>query len=174
MSAPAGHVSLEGTTGRLAQIKSKLAAQSAIPVGGRLRFFWRQWRALGAPKKVVRWLRKGYALPFRRESGQGESIAVSETCPTGLITCYKAGSEKQLALHAKIQELLVKKAIAPVPVGFKAFHNRVFLRAKKTGGVAPYSGRVTAEQVARVRHVQNGSRTGDSRSGADGHVGHER
>ena len=134
MSAPAGHVSLEGATGRLALIKSKLAAQSAIPVGGRLRFFWRQWRALGAPKKVVRWLRKGYALPFRREAGQGESIALSETCPTGLITCYKAGSEKQLALHAKIQELLVKKAIAPVPAGFKAFHNRVFLRAKKTGG----------------------------------------
>ena len=51
-----------------------------------------------------------------------------------MITNYKRGSEKDLALQSKIQELLDKKAIVQVPDDQPGFHNRVFLRPKKTGG----------------------------------------
>ena len=133
-SALPGHVVAHGSASRLTAIVQKLAEQSSIPVGGRLKFFWRQWRKLGAPKKVVRWLRKGYALPFKREAGQGAYVPLATTCPAGLITSYKKGSDKDLALQSKIQELLDKKAIVEVPADQPGFHNRVFLRPKKTGG----------------------------------------
>ena len=134
MSTAPVRVSVREAQERLLSIEQKLKQQSMIPVGGRLRFFWQQWRKLGAPKKVIRWLRKGYALPFKRDAGQGKLITLTETCPAGLVTEYKAGSEKDVALRAKIQELLDKRAIAQVPEGQKGFHNRVFLRPKKTGG----------------------------------------
>ena len=38
---------------------------SSLPVGGRLREYWRHWQSIGASKQVVRWLRDGYMLPFR-------------------------------------------------------------------------------------------------------------
>ena len=134
MTPAAEHVLSHDAAARIEAIKHNLAQQSAIPVGGRLRRFWQQWRKIGAPKKVVRWLRKGYALPFKREAGQGARIPLSKTCPAGLITSYKRGSEKDLALQSKIQELLDKKAIVQVPDDQPGFHNRVFLRPKKTGG----------------------------------------
>ena len=84
----------------------------------------------------MRWLRKGYALPFKREAGQGAYAPLATTCPAGLITSYKKGSDKDLALQSKIQELLDKKAIVEVPADQPGFHNRVFLRPKKTGGGA--------------------------------------
>ena len=60
------------------------------------------------------------------------NLAVS--CPEGLVTRYAPGSEKQAALLEKIQELLDKKVIAEAPENALAFHNRVFLRPKRTGG----------------------------------------
>ena len=106
MSTVPGRVSVREAQERLLNIEQKLKQQSTIPVGGRLRFFWQQWRKLGAPKKVIRWLRKGYALPFKRDEGQGKLVTLTDTCPAGLVTEYKAGSEKDVALRAKIQELL--------------------------------------------------------------------
>lgn len=107
---------------------------SKLPVGGRLRFFWKQWQAFGAPKSVVRWLRRGYPLPFSQEKGGETAVKLAGECPEGLVTRYAPGSEKQLALDKKIQELLDKKVIAEAPENAPAFHNRVFLRPKRTGG----------------------------------------
>ena len=43
------------------------AIPANLPVGGRLRFFWRTWQTFGASHRVVRWLRFGYPLPFYKD-----------------------------------------------------------------------------------------------------------
>ena len=70
---------------------------------------------------------------FLKERGQAPSVSLSPCCPQGLVTSYAPGSEKHEALQAKVQELLNKQVIAEVPEGCPAFHNRVFLRPKRTG-----------------------------------------
>ena len=115
-------------------IRQKIASQSTLPVGGRLKFFWPKWRELGAPKSIVRILKRGYALPFIRSKGALPQLDLKAVCPSALATSYSQGSELQLAMKAKIAELLQKKAISVVPAGTKAFFNRVFLVPKKTGG----------------------------------------
>ena len=115
-------------------IKERVANQSNIPVGGRLRFFHTQWKRIGAPKSVMRWLRRGYPLPFQKIQGQAPEITLTERSPPGLITKYARGSDKQCALDLKVKELLAKNAIQEMPPGEKGFFNRVFLRAKSSGG----------------------------------------
>ena len=119
---------------RLLAIQQQLKLQSKFPVGGRLKFFWQQWLKLGAPKSVVKWLRRGYPLPFSKEKGGEAAVKLTPECPQGLVTQYASGSEKQIALDNKIQELLDKQVIAQAPENEMAFHNRVFLRPKRTGG----------------------------------------
>ena len=41
----------------------QLATQAKIPVGGRLRFFWKAWRTISASNRIARWLNRGYRLP---------------------------------------------------------------------------------------------------------------
>ena len=89
MTTATEHVLAYDAAWRITAIKHIMAEQSAISFVGSLRRFWQQWRKIGAPKKVVRWLRKGYALPFKREAGQGARIPLSKTCPAGLITKNK-------------------------------------------------------------------------------------
>ena len=120
--------------GELNIIKERVAQQQSIPVGGRLKLFWREWRKAGAPKSTVRWLRKGYPLPFRRPMGQQPEVKLLMRSPKGLLTNYRLGSEKQLALECKINELLAKGAIQEMPESQPGFFSRVFLRAKRTGG----------------------------------------
>ena len=43
-------------------------------VGGRSKYFWRQWYAMGASRRVVRWLKNGYPLRFRRSMVQGNAL----------------------------------------------------------------------------------------------------
>lgn len=121
-------------TPTLELIAAALERQASIPVGGRLRFFWRKWRALGASKRVVRTLRKGYLLPFRKGSAGLVTPELVDQCPTGLISGYPHDPLKQSVLEEKVAELLSKNAIAPAPVGTKCFFNRVFLVDKKGGG----------------------------------------
>ena len=56
---------------RLHAVQQQLKLQSKFPVGGRLKFFLQQWLKLGAPKSVVKYLRRGYTLPFSKEKGEG-------------------------------------------------------------------------------------------------------
>lgn len=98
--------------------------QSVLPVGGRLRYFWTKCRDLGAPKSVVRVLRRGYALPFVRVQGRLHERDLSPVCPAYLATTYSQGSDLEAAMQAKVSELLRRKAIAVVPPGTKGFFNR--------------------------------------------------
>ena len=82
----------------------------------------------------MRWLRRGYPLPFTKVQGQAPEITLTARSPPGLIANYARGSDKQSALNIKIEELLAKNAIQEMPPGEKGFFNRVFLRAKRTGG----------------------------------------
>ena len=118
----------------LAKVKARVAEQENLPVGGRLKFYWREWRKAGAPKSTVRWLQRGYPLPFRKNQGRPPDIKLSMQSPKGLMTNYRLGSEKQLALQCKINELLAKQAIVEMPESQPGFFSRVFLRAKRTGG----------------------------------------
>ena len=60
----------EKTEGNFEWEREKLKEQSKIAVGGRLKFFWKEWRAIGASKKIARRLCHGYRLPFHQDGEQ--------------------------------------------------------------------------------------------------------
>ena len=106
-----------------------LAVMQRIPVGGRLQFFWRRWRALGASKRVSRWLRRGYRLPFA-PLGEASARALFRTsCPPALVVSY-ANPVKMRALLDLVETLLSKHVVEPVPADTPCLHNIVFLRPK--------------------------------------------
>ena len=108
-------------------------APDSIPVGGRLQLFWREWQGIGAPKRVVNWLKLGYQLPFKRNP-EGRRILppLMSRAPKSLITTY-ADLVKQRALDQMILDLIQKNAIEKVPPGTSGFYSRVFLVPKKSG-----------------------------------------
>ena len=110
------------------------ALQDAIPVGGRLRFFWKRWQEIGASRRVCRWFRKGYALPFLPDCRDIAISWCSVVSPPFLIANYPASDPKAAALDSMLQDLLAKNAIRQLPQGAYAFFNRVFLIPKRTGG----------------------------------------
>ena len=125
--------------GRVAALQKLLDAQKRVPVGGRLKFFWKKWKAIGAPKKVYSWLRRGYKLPFTKVGRAAADNMLKTVCPDFLFSKYGLGSVKQQALTKLVEQLLEKGAIARVPVGTPVVFNRVFLRPKlpKPRQVAP-------------------------------------
>lgn len=114
-------------------ITNQLKDQESIPVGGRLRLFWRKWKAIEAPNYVVRLLRRGNSLPFKRKLDGLPPLRTVKECPAGLVSGYRNDPVKHSILLDKINELLVKKAIAPMPAESPGFFNRVFLVDKKGG-----------------------------------------
>ena len=108
--------------------------QDVLPVGGRLLHFWQPWRAIGASRKVVRWFREGYRLPFQEGGRNLAAQWFSLASPPHLMPNYSGDPIKQAALLEMIEDLLVKRAVIPLPVDTFAFFNRVFLVPKKTGG----------------------------------------
>ena len=113
-------------------VRDLLESQKHLPVGGRLAHFWSEWQNLGAPGKVVKWLRWGYPLPFVKNSAQ-VALEMSLQAPPHLVTCY-SDVIKQQALDEMIDKLLLKQAVEPVPPGEQGHYSRVFLRPKRTGG----------------------------------------
>ena len=111
----------------------QLRAQLHIPVGGRLRFFWKFWREIGASRKIARWLNRGYRLPFASGEETEARKLLTTSCPSFLIPGYAKGSEKAVVLHDMIIDLLQKDVIEKVPVGSPCFFNVVFLRPKPNG-----------------------------------------
>ena len=106
---------------------------SSLPVGGRLRLYWRQWQSIGASNQVVRWLRDGYQLPFRL-SNRGLPITppLRRCPPSNLVTSY-SDPAKQAQLDKMLHELLEKRAIREVPLSTPVHFSRVFLVPKKNG-----------------------------------------
>ena len=80
------------------------------PVGGRLRFHWRAWRRIGASKRVCRWLRRGYRLPFLPQGEQRARLLFARRCPSSLALFYN-NAEKHCAILLLLQQLLGKSVI---------------------------------------------------------------
>ena len=123
----------EKTEGNFEWEREKLKEQSKIAVGGRLKFFWKEWRAIGASKKIARWLCHGYRLPFRQDGEQEARGFMKSTCPKDLIPSYPKDSVKGKALREMMDVLLEKEVIEKVPEGELCFFNVVFLRPKPNG-----------------------------------------
>ena len=105
----------------------------STPVGGRLKNFWQNWRDAGASHKVVRWLRFGYPLPFRKDNrGRAITPPLSLSPPPEFVTSY-ADPVRQTLLNDMLLELLQKNAIREAPPNSRAFFSRVFLVPKKNG-----------------------------------------
>ena len=113
--------------------KKELEKQKLIPVGGRLERFWKAWRAIGASKKIARWMNRGYRLPFVPGGESEARQLLRETCPDFLIPSYPAQSEKGKALRDMMKTLLEKDVIEVVKKGETCFFNVVFLRPKPNG-----------------------------------------
>ena len=119
---------------QLEQLQCQRKLQDSLPVGGRLLQFWQAWRAIDASRKVVRWFREGYRLPFIENGRNLAAQWFTRASPPHLMPNYSGDPLKQAALLEMIEDLLVKRAVVPLPVGEFAFFNRVFLVPKKTGG----------------------------------------
>ena len=113
--------------------KEQLLEQQKIPVGGRLRFFWKEWRGIGASKRIARWLNRGYRLPFKPGSEEVARKSLSRNCPRPLQASYPENSEKGRALKEMVDTLLEKQVIEVIPQESLAFFNVVFLRPKPGG-----------------------------------------
>ena len=116
-----------------AEERALISAQAHIPVGGKLQFFWRNWKVIKASKRVVRWCRKGYRLPFAPDGERAASVLLRTVCPPDRIPHYRPGTPKHLALTDMITVLLEKHVIEPVSTGRPCFFNIVFLRPKPNG-----------------------------------------
>ena len=82
------------------------ALQDAIPVGGRLRFFWRRWQEIGASRRVCRWFRKGYALPFLPDCRDIAISWCSVVSPPFLIANYKAFASYSIYVDNRLLSLM--------------------------------------------------------------------
>ena len=113
--------------------KKLINDQKHIPVGGKLQHFWRAWKAIQASKKVVRWARKGYRLPFIPGGEIQARSFLKQSAPPSLIPSYPPDSVKGKALSDMIDSLLQKSVIEVVPHNAYCFFNVVFLRPKPGG-----------------------------------------
>ena len=105
-----------------------------LPVGGRLKFFWREWESMGASRRVVRWFRFGLPLKFAREQVRLKGLPrLSLHAPSNLVT-YNRDKEKQLALEVMISQLKDKNCIREMSLTESGFFSRAFLVKKKSGG----------------------------------------
>ena len=114
----------------LVPLQQALDRHKNVPVGGRLKLFWKQWREIVTPKRIYNWFRKGYRLPFKARTRAVADAMARDECPDFLLSKYAAGSVKQIALDKLVNQLLEKQAIEEVPAGTPVVFNRVFLREK--------------------------------------------
>ena len=110
----------------------KARAQHEWPVGGRLVHFVDEWRSIGCSRRVLRWLAKGYRLPFVH-AGQAQALACRRrTCPQQLRIHYSDPVKSQ-ALNELIRTLLDKHVIEEIPINANVVHCLLFLRPKPNG-----------------------------------------
>ena len=110
----------------------RAARQCETPVGGRLTYYVDAWQSIGCSRKVLRWLAKGYRLPFV-EGGQAQALACRRrVCPRQLRIHY-TDPTKSAALHELIRTLLEKRVIEEIAINANVFHCLLFLRPKPNG-----------------------------------------
>ena len=111
--------------------RAAITVMNSTPVGGRLKLKWQNWKQFGASKKIVRWLRKGYMLPFNPGQETVAKAKFSRKSDPDLVAHYQKGSEKAIVLDMMIDTLLKKNVIVRMDTEEKGFFNLVFLRRKK-------------------------------------------
>ena len=111
--------------------RAAIAEMNSTPVGGRLKFKWQNWKQFGASKKIVRWLRKGYMLPFNLGQEAVAKTKFSKRSDPDLVAHYQKDSEKAIVLNMMMDTLLKKNVIVKMKPEEKGFFNLVFLRPKK-------------------------------------------
>ena len=112
---------------------SAVDERSSLPVGGRLIHYWQDWRDMGASRKIVRWLRFGYPLPFHKNvRGLNITPPLKLFPPPELVTHYPEPA-KQAQLLAMLDELVQKKAIREIDHNVPVHFSRVFLVPKMNG-----------------------------------------
>ena len=156
-------------------ILASVKRHADFPVGGRLRWFWKDWQVLGASRTVVKWLRNGYPLPIRKNSfGREIPVPLRQSVPPDMRTAYPLGSEKAAVLDDMIQELLQKGAIReapPTPSSRGLFQSRL-PHSKEIGRMAIDNRSFSLKRVPEYQNVRNGhgrTYTGDP---GDRHVGY--
>jgi len=106
-----------------------LSRQDSQPVGGRLRFFVREWECMGADAWTLDVLSQGYAPKF---SGQRPPL-------TSTWKVYESSTPSRAAsLQTIVEELLRKEAIEEVThKSSLGFYSHLFLVPKKNGQLRP-------------------------------------
>ena len=88
--------------------RATITEMNSTTVGGRLKFKWQNWKQFGASKKIVRWLRKGYMLPFNLEQEAVAKTKFSHRSDPDLVAHYQKDSEKATVLNMVMDTLLKK------------------------------------------------------------------
>ena len=117
----------------LEAVGSEVTTSTSLPVGGRLKQFWREWQQVGAPKRIVSWLRQGYPLAFHLNN-QGLPITPPLfTNPLPHLVSHYADPVKQAALDTMIDELIQKRAARLIDHDVPVHFSSAFLVPKKNG-----------------------------------------
>ena len=102
----------------------------SVPVGGRLTQFLHHWEKFTTDVWVLSVIRGGLDLVFQERPPLSDSpIPMSQT----------SGKKKFRLLSEEVQSLLLKRVIEEIPPtqSTPGFYSRLFLVAKKTGGMRP-------------------------------------
>ena len=104
---------------------SNLAVVHAnMPVGGRLRFFRRNWEKITSDPTILEAI-EGYRLEFKQG---GHPVQIKHPYP------YKLNHEESLAVNEEIQKLIHKEVIALSEQEEDQIVSNIFTRKKKDGG----------------------------------------
>ena len=116
-------------------VDSVVSGQSeSLIVGGRISKFLSEWVKIGASRRVLRWIKFGYPLHFKRSLVMSSDLPQLTTyAPPSLITEYKHPA-KQQALVSLVEELKLKQCITEMEPSETGYFSRVFLVPKKSGG----------------------------------------
>ena len=115
-----------------------------IPVGGRLKYFWKEWTNITEDKWVLSIIKNGYLLEFHQNP------------PFSGVKQTNVNVKNLAILNSEIKDLLEKGAIEPVPVKerMEGFYSTLFLVPKKSGGLRPVINLKPLNQYLRKIHFK--------------------
>ena len=85
-----------------------------MPVGGGLKACAEPWHGIAASRRIIKWLSKGYGLPFLLSAQADADKLLMQVFPTSLRIHY-LNRLRHEALHDLVTTLLEKDVIEPVP-----------------------------------------------------------
>ncbi len=113
------------------------------PVGGRLCQFAQVWRSISSDPFILNMVSMGISLDFL-------SLPSQSNCHTNC----KMSSEMERACDVENSELIVKRAIFPIPESSGKFFSSIFLVPKKIGGYRPIINLKNLNSHIRFEHFK--------------------